>query len=985
MIDLQERLATALSERYDVQRELGRGGMATVFLASERSSGRLVALKVFRSDVAMALGAERFLREIDLAARLDHPNIVPLLDSGQAASDDGHPPLLYYVMPFIEGESLADRLERSGELQLEDAVAIVQAVAAALHHAHQRGIVHRDVKPPNIMLSPDGPMVTDFGIAHAIGQTGEQKLTSTGCVVGTPAYMSPEQAAGTYRLDGRSDIYGLGCVTYEMLLGEPPFSGPSTQAVLARHAVGQVPSMRVVRPTIPPAVEAVVHRCLAKSPADRYQTAGEYADALATAAREPRGTAALPAQPARRRPWLVPAVAAFTAVVMVTAVLATRPWTLLGGGSQSALDDGILAVLPFTLAGGSDTSGAVLAAGLTDLVVQRLPGDGGPRGVRADAEGRRDSDRLAGARAAGAARMLHGELWSSGGEVVLSGTLSDVETGAVVARVDRSAGPRDSLLPLLDRMLVTLLLRGTAAPPSHVEALETLPLAAARAWLGATDDFHGGRFTEAAENYATVLRADSTAYPAALGLAILGDVHNDDVKYRGLQLARAELARLTRADSMLLEALSWDQPGRSGSSAERLLGFEEATRVAPELADRWYLLGERLFHDGPLLGHADVLERSAQSFRHAVEREPGFVPAIGHLIDIAAGRGDTAEVRQLAPRYLAASDSGELADYYRWRVAAALADSASLAAVRTRFDAMGPAALERVVHVVQLDGLDAGDAVRATAALWARSGARTETRWAFTKQRELALNRGRPREADSILTRQRASVGFRARDGLAEVVNALFWGADTAAPAAWAAAVARRVDAPDARRPLLDEDIHYERCGVGLWRALRGDPAGAAHAHARLSAGLGADSAAPGRFEPLCVDIISAVLAAERGAPDAAVALSRLDSAAAAAPATITWILVAANLTAARLWEQRGNVERALAAVRRRPYIVDIGESRVLVALSTMLAEEGRLAALAGDTAGAKAAYGRYLALREGAEQEQMTEIERIRAQLGRL
>ena len=379
MIELRERLATALSDRYDVERELGHGGMATVFLAQERATGRRVALKVFRSDVAMALGAERFLREIELAARLEHPNIVPLIESGQAPQPDGHPPLLYYAMPYIEGESLAERLERGGELALDEVVAIISPVAAALQHAHERGIVHRDVKPPNIMLSSDGPMVADFGIAHAIGQTGEKKLTSTGCVVGTPAYMSPEQSAGTYRLDGRSDVYALGCVTYEMLLGEPPFSGPSTQAVLARHAVGQVPSMRVVRPTIPPGVEAVVHRCLSKSPADRYRTATEYAAALAEAAKGPGGTAAMPAAPGRPQRWPVPVLAAVAAVAVAALLIAVRPWALPGGRAEVALDRGVLAVLPFTLAAGADTSAAPLAAGLTDLIVQRLPGDGGPR------------------------------------------------------------------------------------------------------------------------------------------------------------------------------------------------------------------------------------------------------------------------------------------------------------------------------------------------------------------------------------------------------------------------------------------------------------------------------------------------------------------------------------------------------------------------------------------------------------------------------
>ncbi|HEU5049298.1 MAG TPA: serine/threonine-protein kinase [Gemmatimonadales bacterium] len=966
MADLQERLARALADRFDVRREIGSGGMATVFLAEDRRTGRMVAIKLFRPEIAMSLGAERFLREIDVAARMEHPHIVPLLESGQAEEGGSHAPLLWYSMPWIEGESLAGRLQREGELPLDEVAAIVRAVASALQHAHERRIVHRDVKPANILLSDEGPLVADFGIAHAIGQTGEQKLTSTGTAIGTAAYMSPEQAAGTGRLDGRSDIYALGCVAYEMLIGEPPFSGPTTQAVMSRHAVATPPSLRVVRPGLPPAVEAVVLRALAKSPADRFRSATEFADAFEAAARGGGGTVEIAAPPQPRRRWLVPALGA---LAVILGVLTIRPWALGGRGNDAALDPRLLTVRPFAVTAGADSTAAPLAAGLADLVVERLPGDDGPRGVRSG----------------NAARVLQGALSTSGADVVLSATLTDAASGDVVARVDRVAGPRDSLVALLDRMLVELLVRGTGAPPEHVAALSGLPLAAARAWLGGHEAFLAGRFEDAAERYAAVLRADSTAYPAALGLAITGEVWEDDPKSGAIRLARAAAHRFSAADSILVHALTWNEPGRSGSNAERLAGFEDVTQAAPDRAERWYLLGERLFHDGPLLGLADVLERAAQSFRHAVEREPAFVPALGHLIDIAAGLGDTAEVRELGPRYLAASPRGDLADYYRWRVAVALGDSAALGAVRQRFDSMGAAALERVVNVVQLDGVDPLDAVRAAEALWARSGVRVETRWAFMKQRELALNRGRPAEASSILARQRASVGFRARDGLAEVVNALHWGADTAVPAEWVATVGPRADGPDAGRPQLDDDIHYERCGVGLWRAGRSDWAGARRAEARLRAGLGPESAAPGRFEPLCADLIAAVIASGTGAADTRLRLARVDSVAATAPATITWILVAANLTAARLWEREGDVTRAVAAVRRRPYIVDLVEPRLLVALSTMLAEEGRLAALAGDRAGAARAWRRYLTLRADAEPRLQPEVRRIEAELARI
>jgi len=315
--DPLESLNTALGDRYAVEREIGRGGMATVYLAEDLRHHRQVAIKVLRPDLATTLGLERFLREIEIAAKLTHPNILALFDSGTAASPDGGPALLYYVMPYVDGESLRDRLNREGPLPIGDVLKITKEVADALNYAHSLGIVHRDIKPENILFTAGHALLADLGIARAVDAAGGERLTETGMAVGTPAYMSPEQAAGTQAADLRSDVYALGCVVYEMLAGEPPFSGPNAQAVLARHSVDPVPSLRTVRRALSEDVERVVRKALEKVPADRYRSATEFAEALAS----PAGTATVWA--GRSRQALLVAVP-LLAVLVVGWVLVAR-------------------------------------------------------------------------------------------------------------------------------------------------------------------------------------------------------------------------------------------------------------------------------------------------------------------------------------------------------------------------------------------------------------------------------------------------------------------------------------------------------------------------------------------------------------------------------------------------------------------------------------------------------------------------------------
>jgi len=289
-------LTTALQDRYRLDRELGQGGMATVYLAQDLKHDRKVAIKVLRPDLAAALGAERFLAEVKITAGLDHPHILTLIDSGTFAEHPGGPEVRpYYVIPFVRGESLRARLTREKQLGVEEALTITRQIASALDYAHRQGVIHRDIKPENILLHEGEAILTDFGIALAVSEASGDRLTSTGLSLGTPSYMSPEQAAGERTIDARSDIYALGAVTYEMLAGEPPVTGASAQAIIAKLMTERPTSLRVLRDTVPAAVDMAVMRALAKAPVDRFATARELADALS-------GTAAVTLAPRARAP-----------------------------------------------------------------------------------------------------------------------------------------------------------------------------------------------------------------------------------------------------------------------------------------------------------------------------------------------------------------------------------------------------------------------------------------------------------------------------------------------------------------------------------------------------------------------------------------------------------------------------------------------------------------------------------------------------------
>ncbi len=526
MADFLDCLQVALADRYQLEvdsagapRVLGRGGMATVYLAQDLRHHRPVAMKVLHPELAQALGTERFLREIEIAAQLTHPHILPLYDSGNAGG------LLYYVMPQVAGESLRQRLTRQRHLSVEEAIRLGGEIARALDYAHERGIVHRDIKPENVLLQDGQALVADFGIARAISGSleagGAQKLTETGITLGTPAYMSPEQAVGERTIDGRSDLYSLGCVVYEMLAGEPPFTGRSAQAILARHALDPVPPLRTVRSAVPEHTERAVQRALGKVPADRFETAEEFALALLT-------PGPLPAfRPLTSRPrlaWLVRSREALGAAVLAAGVAAAGI-LLTRSTAPATLDPNLLAVAPFDVV---DPKLALWREGLVDYLTKNLDGAGQLRTVAPSVV----LQRWKGRADAGSARSLGHR---SGARIVVFGNLSPAGRDSVRVRATvLDAGSKTLVaefegLDQLDRVdrladsLTLHVLRGlgrtTTGGPVHLTAIGTRSIPALKEFLKGEQAVRRAASDSAEAHYSRAIALDSSF---ALALHAMG-------------------------------------------------------------------------------------------------------------------------------------------------------------------------------------------------------------------------------------------------------------------------------------------------------------------------------------------------------------------------------------------------------------------------------------------------------------------------------
>ena len=655
MADLPSELAAALRDRYVLEHELGHGGMATVYLARDLKHDRPVALKIIRPELSSRAGSERFQREIAFAARLQHPHILPLLDSGQVVLGRSMT-LLYYVMPYVEGQSLRERLRQESRLPLDEALRIAHEAAQALQYAHQHGVIHRDVKPENLLLTSDGnTLVADFGIARALSG-GDDRLTETGLAIGTPQYMSPEQATAG-EVDARTDQYSLACVVYEMLSGEPPFTGPTPQAIIAKSLNAPRPSLRLVRESVPAGLDSAVTRALARDPVDRFPSVAAFAEAF------DRAAASVASPVASSAAGSTPRVPRRTSVLIGASILlvAGLAATLLVRSRHEgpvAPEAEVIAVLPFRASGAGLE---VMGEGMVDLLARDLDAVGGVRTVdprtvlsrwrRIGGGGADLSQALKVGREVGAGSVLTGSVVEAAGRVRLDAELRSV-AGQPLARA-RVDGPADSLLGLVDGLGLALLRdvwrSREPLPNLRLGSLTTSSIEALRAFLEGERFYRLSSWDSAKTAFTRAVQADTGFALAYMRLAtVLGwreGMGSHDYVESGLAALR-HADRLSERDRSLLrgyQMFAEKNPAAIDTARAYL-------RQYPDDIEARFLLGEILFHFNRLFAFPP--DSSIAAFEAVLRLDSSLTPALIHPAEVVLSYRDSAAYA----RYVAAME-----------------------------------------------------------------------------------------------------------------------------------------------------------------------------------------------------------------------------------------------------------------------------------------------------------------------------------------
>ena len=986
---LQDRLQASLGSAYAIERELGGGGMSRVFVAQDISLGRRVVVKVLSPELASGVNGERFRREILLAAQLQHPHIVPVLAAGDVDS------LPYFIMPFVAGESLRQRLDGTHGLPVNEAVGILRDVAKALASAHAQGIVHRDIKPENVLISGGSAAVTDFGIAKALSTSrvaSGTNLTQGGTSLGTPAYMAPEQAAADPDADHRADIYSFGVVAYELIAGKPPFHGRSPQALLTAHMAETPPPIETQVPGVPPALAALIMRCLAKSPSHRPPTAGALLDGLDRLdVSGSHRTVVTPVaiRPGRKRRGVM--IGSLLGLALL--VVGYGAWRSLHSTGPLA-DEGLVAVAPFRIAS-ADASLHYLRDGMLDLLAAKLTGEGGLRATeprvmltewnRAGGSATTDLAPQASLEVAerlSSGRLLLGDVIGTPNKLVLTVSLLGVPDGRQLSRVSVEGSP-DSLAQLVDQVAARLLATVSGEGEDRLGKLTSTSLPALRAYLDGKAKLRRGQAFLAATDFGRALDHDSTFALAGLGLRIAAAWYGDNpASERGLHAAFMNRDRLSPRDRSLLDALTGPRYPRPSSTAEQFEARRRYRQIAPDRGDAHEFYADDVFHFGTTLGFINPNQSALEEFRRSVDLDSTNAVAFSHILLLAVNQGDTALENRLVrlSRQLPDSASGGWLRTYRWYKAHLTGDSATFLAYR---DSVTPTQQNMLFAFLQhagFDGTGIDDAWYVLQALILQTPRKEDRQNFYQMARTVALLRGRPKAALAYLEQQNDPNDFNFQ--ILIIRDAMMADGDTVT----ARAAAQKLAVLE-RQPLPADTVGMAKHRAIVratepWRLSRGDTTRTRQSLDRLRA-IERATGGPTTESQTEIAIIEAMHAHLLRRPDTRQKVERLDSLLAATDykAVHSGRIAMAGIVTGLIFESLGDNERAFTAVRRR----SVWWTNDQVYLATQLREEGRLAALAGHRERAIEAYRHYLALRSDPDPSLRQEADRIRQELIRL
>ena len=686
-----DELSGEFAGRYIIDCAIGHGGSAVVYRARDTATERVVAIKVLRTEFAASIGADRFIREIRLTAELRHPNIIPVLDSGE------HDGQLFVVLPYMAGGTLRERLTREKQLSIEEAIRITRSIGTALAAAHAAGFIHRDVKPENVLFDNDVPYLADFGIARAVERATDVPTTTTGIIHGTPAYMSPEQAAGETEMDARTDVYSLGCVAYEMIAGMPAFAGPTQQSVMAQRLIHRPREMSVYRPSVPAGIERAIDKATSPASSDRWRSMDEFLSALEAA--DPTGPPAAATRRPRRVAW---AVAGAALLLLAIAIVLRPSLRSLVSTRAVPLDSTRLAIAPFDLLDVKDT---VWRYGIVDVLARDFDGAGPLRTVSPTVvingwHGRSDAasaERMAGANGAGLA--VFGQIIQTGADVIeIRATLYDVIANLSLAE-EHLTGPAASVVHLADSLALRLLhelgRRGRGVGATRGASLGSASVDAMRMFLRGEQLLRHNEFAAARDAYESAVGSDSTF---ALAFHRLRTVNSA----LGAELDSASRAAALRAgslnhglaprDSLLILAdsleaplyymLVWD-PASQAQERRRFAVLETAARLYPRDPEIWEQLGEARIHRGDRVGATP--EQALAAFETAVALDPGYNPPYFHAIELAMGMRSVDSIARLVAQVRASAP-----DDSRYRVLASMLKDLAFRRFRAALPPDGP-------------------------------------------------------------------------------------------------------------------------------------------------------------------------------------------------------------------------------------------------------------------------------------------------------